>query len=120
MAIPLLLRLTPVQYTPTYVFHSSRSNFSLTLPDDYTLRNSILSELHNYARTWLKASITRAPFEMQGLLQDYIDSAAPAAGLHASSTSEDEMGKSVAIDMVRVLPSNGKEGASPRLARLAY
>lgn len=58
-----------VQYTPTYTFVSARGGFTLTLPDDYAVRNTVLTELHQYAKIWLKAGITRAPFEMQGLLQ---------------------------------------------------
>lgn len=86
-------------------------NLTLVLPDDYTVRNTILSELHQYARRWIKASITRAPYEMQGLLQDYIDgSSAARLDPHAAPLLDDEMGKSVAVDMVRLLPSNAKEG----------
>jgi phosphatidylinositol 4-kinase len=66
-----ILRLSRVllQYTPTYVFHSARGGFSVILPDDYVVRNNVLVELHKYARSWLKAGVTRAPWEMRGLLQ---------------------------------------------------
>lgn len=45
---------------------------------------------------------------MSGLLQDYIDGAAPITGLHGGINSDEEMGKSVAIDMIRILP--GRDG----------
>lgn len=45
--------------------------------------------------------------------QDYIDGSQSVRGEHhLGPLSDDEMGKSVAIDMVRSLPSNAKEGAS--------
>lgn len=91
------------------------------------MRHTVLSELHGYARVWLKAAITRAPYEMQGLLQvrtfcpsclvigclplhdqDYIDGSRDEA--HAGALADDEMGKSVAIDMVRTLPADAKGG----------
>jgi hypothetical protein len=58
-----------LQYTPTYSFESDRAKFTLVLPDDYTIREAILSGIHHNARAWLKSAITRAPLEMQGLLQ---------------------------------------------------
>lgn len=33
------------------------------------MRNKILSDLHRYTRSWLKAAITRAPLEVRNLLQ---------------------------------------------------
>ncbi|KAL8284182.1 hypothetical protein RQP46_004931 [Phenoliferia psychrophenolica] len=101
------------EYTPTYTFHSVRGGFILTLPDDYIVRNTVLTELHQYAKMWLKAGITRAPFEMQGLLQDYIDGSSARGDAHAASLPEDEMGKSVAIDMIRTLPAHDKAASLP-------
>ncbi|KAM0756315.1 hypothetical protein T439DRAFT_296348 [Meredithblackwellia eburnea MCA 4105] len=97
------------EYTPVYMFHSLRGGFTLTLPDDYTMRNTVLSELHQHARGWLKAGITRAPFEMQGLLQDYIDGSGSSNGFGTN----DEMGKSLAIDMIRTLPANAHGAGLP-------
>ncbi|KDE03986.1 hypothetical protein MVLG_05555 [Microbotryum lychnidis-dioicae p1A1 Lamole] len=102
------------EYTPLYRFHSSRANFDVVLPDDYSIRNSVLTELHRYARSWLKAGLTRAPSEMRGLLQDYIDGtevAPPTTSLKAFA--DDEMGKSVAIDLIRMPPSNAREASLP-------
>ncbi|ORY78396.1 hypothetical protein BCR35DRAFT_304996 [Leucosporidium creatinivorum] len=99
------------EYTPTFSFHSGRSDFSIVLPDDYSIRNKVLSDLHRYARAWLKAGLNRAPLEMRGLLQSYIDG--PTDEFHSSAFGDDEMGKSVAVDLVRMSPSNGKGASLP-------
>ncbi|KAK4703422.1 phosphatidylinositol 4-kinase A, partial [Phenoliferia sp. Uapishka_3] len=121
------------EYTPVYSFHSIRGGFSLTLPDDYQVRSTVLSELHQCAKVWLKSGISRAPFEMQGLLQvwtasnsevltklkicpvfqDYIDGSSAQNDTHAASLADDEMGKSVAIDMIRTLPAHDKSASLP-------
>lgn len=117
-----------LQYTPTFSFHSERSNFSIVLTDDYAIRNKVLGDLHRYSRAWLKAGLNRAPLEMRGLLQvrfifrglrsmvilisnrlqSYIDG--PANELHSHAFGDDEMGKSVAVDLVRLPPASGKGG----------
>lgn len=98
------------------------------LPDDYNVRNKVLTDLHRHARSWLKAGLARAPLEMRGLLQvsiadnqslrslliglssqNYIDG--PPGEFHSPTFGDDEMGKSVAIDLVRLSPSNVKGGA---------
>lgn len=42
--------------------------------------------------------------------QDYIDGSSTRGDAHAASLPEDEMGKSVAIDMIRTLPAHDKAG----------
>jgi len=76
--------LLQTQYTPTFTFHSARSNFSIVLPDDYAIRNQVLSDLNRYARGWLKAGLNRAPLEMRGLLQVRSYSSSSLAKLIAS------------------------------------
>ncbi|GAA5841119.1 hypothetical protein JCM5353_003658 [Sporobolomyces roseus] len=98
------------EYTPTYTF--STAHVSLTLPDDYALRQRILRELHTNVRTWLKAGLTRSPEAMKGLLMHYIEGSSDGHRM-PSIIAEDEMGKSVALDLVRMPPSNGKSASLP-------
>jgi phosphatidylinositol 4-kinase len=106
------------QYTPSFEFHSTRGNFTITLSDDYPLRNRILRNLHEHVRSWLKKGITRSPLEMQGLLQEYVD--VTSDGYRMQMLNDDEMGKSVALDLVKTPPANGKYGALwPRRLALA-
>ncbi|GAA5911601.1 1-phosphatidylinositol 4-kinase STT4 [Sporobolomyces salmoneus] len=105
------------EYTPTYTF--STRHVSLTLPDDYPLRQRILRELHQSVRTWLKAGMTRSPEAMKGLLMHYIEDSEPVNGggdqgmMPGLREEEEEMGKSVALDLVRMPPSNGKSAQLP-------
>lgn len=67
--------------------------------------------MNKYVKFWLRTAITRAPYEMQSILQDYIEEPAPReAAIHLA---EDDMGRSVALDLVRILPSNGREASLP-------
>ncbi|GAA6012158.1 hypothetical protein JCM11491_001767 [Sporobolomyces phaffii] len=98
------------EYTPTYTF--STAHVSLTLPDDYPLRQRILRELHANVRTWLKAGMTRSPEGMKGLLMHYIEESSEGHRM-PSIIAEEEMGKSVALDLVRTPPANGKSATLP-------
>ncbi|KAK4048808.1 phosphatidylinositol-4- kinase [Microbotryomycetes sp. JL201] len=97
------------EYTPTFNYHSERGKFSITLSDDYTARNRILTEMHRFTKAWLKTGITRAPLEMRGLLQDYVKDPIEAE-FHSAAFADDEMGKSVALDILRMSTTNAKEG----------
>lgn len=77
----------------------------LTLPDDYVVRNDILTTFHQYVRAWLSAALAASPLEMVGLLQDYLDYDA-ATELNNSSG----MGKSVALDIAKMMPSSVRQG----------
>ncbi|GAA6029504.1 hypothetical protein JCM8097_003711 [Rhodosporidiobolus ruineniae] len=101
------------EYTPVYTFTSSRGGFTLTLPDDYPMRNRVLRALHQSVRAWLLAGITRSPLEMQGLLQEYIDVSHDGYKAQMNVFADDEMGKSVALELVKTPPSNGKYAALP-------
>jgi phosphatidylinositol 4-kinase len=99
-----------MQYTPSYEFHSKRGAFTITLTDDYPMRNRILRYLHEHVQVWIKTGIARSPLEMQGLLQEYIAHASD--GYRMNMLSDDDMGKSVALDLVKFPPPSGKYGAS--------
>jgi hypothetical protein len=58
---------------------------------------------------------------MQGLLQEYIDVAGDGYRGGMQSTGEEEMGKSVALELVKTSPGNGKYGESSlSLSRLSF
>jgi len=99
------------EYTPIYTFSSSRGQFAVVLPDDYTVRNQILTDLHARTKAWLRASIARAPLEMHGLLQEYIHGVDTEA--QSGLLSDDEMGKSVALDLIRTPAAGGKQAGLP-------
>ncbi|GAA6004788.1 hypothetical protein JCM10207_001014 [Rhodosporidiobolus poonsookiae] len=101
------------EYTPVYSFHSARGAFDLSLTDDYPTRNRILRSLHQGVRAWLLAGITRSPLEMQALLQEYIDVSGEGYKMQMTVFADDEMGKSVALELVKTPPSNGKFAALP-------
>ncbi|GAA6062176.1 hypothetical protein JCM10212_005131 [Sporobolomyces blumeae] len=98
------------EYTPTFTFSTNR--VSITVPDDYPLRQRILRELHGYVKTWLRAGLTRSPEAMKGILMEYITNSHDGQRI-PSLVAEDEMGKSVALDLVRTPPTNGKSASLP-------
>lgn len=100
------------QYTPTYEFHSKRGAFTVWLTDDYPMRNRILRYLHEHVQAWIKTGIARSPLEMQGLLQEYLNHAGD--GYRMNMLSDDDMGKSVALDLAKTPPPSGKYGQSHR------
>ncbi|GAA6057472.1 hypothetical protein JCM3770_000778 [Rhodotorula araucariae] len=98
------------EYTPSYSFHSQRGDFTLSLTDDYPHRNHILRDLHMHVRSWLRTGLARSPLDMQGLLQEYIDVAGD--NYKMAVLNDDEMGKSVALDLVKS-PANGQYAVLP-------
>ncbi|BGP37895.1 Phosphatidylinositol 4-kinase stt4 [Rhodotorula kratochvilovae] len=98
------------EYTPSYTFHSQRGDFTLSLTDDYPVRNRILRDLHAHVRSWLRTGLARSPLDMQGLLQEYIDVAGDSYKM--AVLNDDEMGKSVALDLVKS-PANAQYAALP-------
>lgn len=42
---------------------------TLRLTDDYAVRNEMTSQLYNVAKNWLTLAISRAPIEVQSILQ---------------------------------------------------
>ena len=86
-------------YTPTYVFSSVRIALQITLTADFRERQQILSTFYLNVRSWLDASITSTPIELQALLQEYIDSTEQAIFYQQS-----EMGRSIAMDLMRTSP----------------
>lgn len=58
-----------MQYSPVYTFTSELAGVSVSLPDEYATRETILADVYRNFRNWLFTALTRAPFEMQSLLQ---------------------------------------------------
>ncbi|GAA5868294.1 hypothetical protein JCM3774_000996 [Rhodotorula dairenensis] len=102
------------EYTPSYEFRSERGAFTITLTDDYPMRNRILRYLHEHVQTWIKTGIARSPLEMQGLLQEYISHSSD--GYRMNMLNDDDMGKSVALDLIKVPPPSGKYAMLPAWA----
>ncbi|GAA96782.1 uncharacterized protein L969DRAFT_97129 [Mixia osmundae IAM 14324] len=94
-------------YRPRYSYHSRRADLTLELPDNYAIREQVLTDYYKHARAWLVTVLARAPIEMQGILQVYVDDSG------ASGQRGVEMGKSVAIDVARSMPTNARESALP-------
>lgn len=44
-------------------------DLTLEITDDYAVRNEIVSQLHGAAIQWLTLAISRAPIEVQSILQ---------------------------------------------------
>ena len=97
------------QYNATFEFESKRADLKLILPDDYAVRNEILNTLHQYVRAWLSAALAASPLEMVGLLQDYLDSDTTCELADSSG-----MGKSVALDIAKMMPSSVRQGEGCR------
>ena len=57
------------QYSPVHEFSSDKMDLSLQLTDDYAVRNEITTQLHSVARNWLTLAISKAPIELQSILQ---------------------------------------------------
>lgn len=57
------------QYTPQSIFTSERTGIKLELTDSYIVRNDIAATLHKNAENWLHLAVSRAPFEVQAIMQ---------------------------------------------------
>ncbi|ODN73286.1 hypothetical protein L202_07835 [Cryptococcus amylolentus CBS 6039] len=74
--LTLMRRACELQYTdeysPVYELSSDKMDITLHLTDDYAVRNKIVTDLHAVARKWLTLAISRAPIEIQSILQNYL------------------------------------------------
>lgn len=62
-------RFKPLQYEPTWVYHSDRVNVTLQLTDNHQTRKEILNNLLRNANSWFDLALGRAPLELQSTLQ---------------------------------------------------
>ena len=51
------------------MFASERTNVKLEITDSYTVRNDMAATLHKNAESWLHLAVSRAPFEVQAIMQ---------------------------------------------------
>ncbi|PWN34264.1 uncharacterized protein FA14DRAFT_161716 [Meira miltonrushii] len=88
------------EYFPVYHYTSDRAGIAFDLSDSYTEREEILSTFLGRSRRYLQLLLARAPVEFQGILQRYLgtfdDETLPLST---------ELGKSIAIDFARALPT---------------
>ena len=70
-----------------------------------------MNTLHTYVRAWLSAALAASPLEMAGQLQDYLDTDVTAELADSSG-----MGKSVALDIAKMMPSSVRQGEAERAA----
>lgn len=99
------------EYSPVYHFHSERANVAFDLSDSYVQRGEILSQFLARARSYLTLLLSRAPVELQGVLQRYLGSFDDGHLPRAT-----ELGKSVAVDFARTLPPSVRtDGFLPNL-----
>ncbi|CEH18841.1 related to phosphatidylinositol-4-kinase [Ceraceosorus bombacis] len=94
------------EYAPIYHFRSERADLSFDLTDSYPHREEILSSFLQRTRSYLQLLLARAPVELQSILNRYL------------STFDDnelpgysEMGKSIALDFSRAMPTSGPQDA---------
>ncbi|KAI9473410.1 MAG: hypothetical protein EXX96DRAFT_304862 [Benjaminiella poitrasii] len=93
------------EYSPVFRFTSSRVNVTIELGDSYRYRKEICTKLYESARKWLQTSITRAPIEVSGLLQDYLSEFSLS---NTNIISVHHMGRALALEMGKKnnMPSN--------------
>lgn len=92
------------QYSPVYEHSSSRIDIKLQLSDSFTVRNEITTTLGNYARAWLTSAISRAPIEVQTILQRYL-----AESRDVLLPDSVEMGAGLALHYSKVISSSDRK-----------
>ncbi|KAG4306232.1 hypothetical protein PORY_000220 [Pneumocystis oryctolagi] len=60
------------EYTPQYIFSSSRGYLSLEFSDSYIERKIILRDLLAYAKKWLSLALQISPLDLKSLLHTYL------------------------------------------------
>lgn len=88
------------EYYPVYHFKSERAHIEFDLIDSYAQRNEILARFLDRTRSYMRSLMGRAPVELQAILQRYLSSFDDA---HLPLSTE--LGKSVAVEFARSLPS---------------
>ncbi|KAF2237526.1 hypothetical protein EV356DRAFT_441676 [Viridothelium virens] len=88
--------------------HTSRKeNVSVELSDNYTFRQTTLSNFHRKAKSWVLAVMNFAPLDMKGLLQTYL-SEHDDDGAYGHIA----LGRSFALEMGSVIPSTDQRLAA--------
>ncbi|KAG4301029.1 hypothetical protein PCK1_002728 [Pneumocystis canis] len=82
------------EYTPQYVFSSSRGHISLEFSDSYIERKLILRDLLAYAKRWLSFTLQISPLDFKSLLHTYLSDFDDS-----NLTSNICLGRTVALDI---------------------
>ncbi|CAH7669300.1 hypothetical protein PPACK8108_LOCUS3895 [Phakopsora pachyrhizi] len=99
------------EYSPRYTFHSERANLTIDLVDDYYVRHQILDDLHKAVRRWLSLAISRSTLEMRNIFLKYLDGTLTPNTV--SSVGNIEMGKSIALEMAKMIPTHSQLSTLP-------
>ncbi|KAI7952678.1 hypothetical protein MJO29_008309 [Puccinia striiformis f. sp. tritici] len=94
------------EYSPKYKFHSERADLTIELIDDYVIRQQILSDLCRSVKNWLSIALARAPLEMKSIFLRYLD--AVTSPISMNPIGNIEMGKSIALELAKMIPSNSQ------------
>jgi phosphatidylinositol 4-kinase len=94
------------EYSPQYHFRSERADLEFDLSASYSQRGEILREFLKRARDFLGELLARAPVELQGILHNYLSSFDDH-----TLPGHSELGKSVALDFARAMPTSGPQDA---------
>lgn len=126
----LMTDLCNAQYYPVFQFRSQRIDLSITLPEDSTLREHILTTMLRNVRSWFTASLGRTPMETRNLLQVCFcphllfrggDKNASQEYLNAPTSTtayaEGSLGRSVALELTRTAPAGSREGECHSIAQ---
>ncbi|EFP83486.2 phosphatidylinositol-4- kinase [Puccinia graminis f. sp. tritici] len=94
------------EYSPKYEFYSERADLTIELIDDYAVRQQILNDLCRSVKNWLSIALARAPLEMKSIFLRYLD--AVTSPISMNPIGNIEMGKSIALEMAKMIPSNSQ------------
>lgn len=94
------------EYSPKYSFYSERADLTIELIDDYAVRQQILNDLCRSVKNWLTIALARAPLEMKSIFLRYLD--AVTSPISMNPVGNIEMGKSIALEMAKMIPSNSQ------------
>ncbi|WAQ86921.1 hypothetical protein PtA15_7A650 [Puccinia triticina] len=94
------------EYSPKYEFYSERADLTIQLIDDYAVRQQILNDLCRSVKNWLSIALARAPLEMKSIFLRYLD--AVTSPISMNPMGNIEMGKSIALEMAKMIPSNSQ------------
>ncbi|PLW12578.1 hypothetical protein PCASD_16853 [Puccinia coronata f. sp. avenae] len=94
------------EYSPKYHFYSERADLTIELIDDYAVRQQILNDLCRSVKNWLSIALARTPLEMKSIFLRYLD--AVTSPISMNPIGNIEMGKSIALEMAKMIPSNSQ------------
>ncbi|CAG8444257.1 12972_t:CDS:10 [Acaulospora morrowiae] len=82
------------EYSPVFAFPSVKVGVTLYLSDSYDYRKEMLTRLCESSKKWFLMAISRAPYEVRGLLEEYL-----AEFDHSHAYNTVHMGCSIALEI---------------------